>query len=112
MGISKNNTQNIHQINTGKSFVIIFPFTQQYLFSTLHTNTFSVANYKAKPITYKTDFFAYIFCGKTNKKTLSNFSAHKIVNTLSSSVASCEVGGEGGGEERGKKDIQQNPKTC
>ena len=47
MGISKNNTQKMHQINTGKLFVIIFSFTQQHLLSNLHTSTLSVVNYKA-----------------------------------------------------------------
>ena len=51
---------------------------------------------------HKMDFFAYIFCGKTNKNILSKLSAQKIVNTLSSLVVSW----------RGKKDIQRNPKAC
>ena len=68
----------MHQINIGKLFAI----------STLHTNTLSVSDYTAQPITHKTDFFTYILCGKTNKNTLSKLSAQKMIHTLSSSVDS------------------------
>ena len=47
------------------------------------------------------DFFANIFC-KTNKNTLSQLPAQKMVNTLPSSVASW----------RSKKYIQENPEAC
>ena len=47
-------------------------------------------------------FFAYIFCGKTNKNTLSKLPAQKMINTLPSSVS----------RWRSKKDIQENPKAC
>ena len=87
----------MHQVNIGKLFIIIFFFIQQR--PARHTSTLSEANYKAYSISH--NFFAYIFCGKTNKNTLSKLSAQKMVNALSSSVASW----------RGKKDIQQNPKN-